>query len=276
MTAIADRSISTHKQTLGLVLAAELRRSLAAGGLRVTMIVSVGLGALVGGLYLWALAANGSAAGVSESEIDVVPIEVGVSIAALAFAVGLIGFVSREMADGTATGSAIFVPRRGRLLVARLLSAVILAAAATLAVSLFIALVRLIPGGLSGAAFGRMGLVIVVAVADVVLASGLAFLVATLLRKPALAVTVFLLALLVLPLVLLILSVFAPSWLASPSKVLLKSMPGTLFSKALSVPLALGDGWSNVVIGLAGLAAWVVAVAPFTWVLFDKALAGKE
>jgi hypothetical protein len=276
MTAIADQSISTHKQTLGLVLAAELRRSLAAGGLRITMIVSVGIGALVGGLYLWALAANGSAAGVSESEIDVVPIEVGVSIAALAFAVGLIGFVSREMADGTATGSAIFVPRRGRLLVARLLSAVILAAAATLAVSLFIALVRLIPGGLSGATFGRMGLVILVAVADVMIASGLAFLVATLLRRPALAVAVFLLALLVLPLILLILSVFAPEWLAVPSKVVLKAMPGTLFSRALSVPLKAGDGWSNVVIGLAGLAAWVVAVAPFTWVLFDKALAGKE
>jgi len=276
MTAIADQSISTHKQTLGLVVAAELRRSLAAGGLRVTMIVSVGIGALVGGLYLWALAVNGSAAGVSESQLDIIPIEVGVSISALAFAVGLIGFVSREMADGTATGSAIFVPRRGRLLVARLVSAVILAAATTLAVSLFIALVRLIPGGLSGATFGRMGLVILVGVVDVMIASGLAFLVATLLRRPALAVAVFLLALLVLPLILLILGAFAPQWLATPSKAILKAMPGTLFSRALSVPLASGDGWSNVVIGLAGLAAWVVAVAPFTWVLFDKALAGKE
>jgi ABC-type transport system involved in multi-copper enzyme maturation permease subunit len=190
--------------------------------------------------------------------------------------VGLIGFVSREMADGTATGSAILVPRRGRLLASRLLSAVILGAAMTLGVSIFVALVRLIPGGLSGAAFGRMGLVVLVVVADVMLASALAFLVATLLRKPAVAVAVFLLALIVLPLVLLIVSLVTPDWLAVPSRAILKAMPGTLFNRAMSVPTEPGVGWSNVVIGLAGLAAWVVAVAPFTWVLFDKALAGKE
>lgn len=276
MTTITEYSTSTHKQTLGLVLAAELRRSLAAGGLRVAMIVSVGLGALAGGLTVWALAVNGTDAGISNNALDIVPFELGVSVGALAFAVGLIGFVSREMADGTATGSAILVPRRGRLLASRLLSAVILGAAMTLAVSILVALVRLIPGGLSGAALGRMGLVILVAVADVMLASALAFLVATLLRKPAVAVAVFLLALIVLPLVLLIVSLVTPDWLAVPSRAILKAMPGTLFNRAMSVPVESGDGWSNVVIGLAGLAAWVVAVAPFTWVLFDKALAGKE
>jgi ABC-type transport system involved in multi-copper enzyme maturation permease subunit len=273
---MTEYATSTHKQTLGLVLAAELRRSLAAGGLRIAMIVSIGLGALAGGLTVWALAVNGTAAGVSNSALDIVPFELGVSVGALAFAVGLIGFVSREMADGTATGSAILVPRRGRLLASRLLSAVILGAAMTLAVSILVALVRLIPGGLSGAAFGRMGLVVLVVVADVMLASALAFLVATLLRKPAVAVAVFLLALIVLPLVLLIVSLVTPDWLAVPSRAILKAMPGTLFNRAMSVPTEPGVGWSNVVIGLAGLAAWVVAVAPFTWVLFDKALAGKE
>ena len=63
---------------------------------------------------------------------------------------------------------------------------------------------------------------------------------------------------------------------AVPAKTVLKAMPGTLFNRAMSVPVEPGDVWSNVAIGLAGLAAWVVAVAPFTWALFDKALATKE
>lgn len=276
MTTITEHSTPTHKQTLGLVLAAELRRSLAAGGIRVTIFVSTGVGALLGGLYVWALAVNGIGWGVSKSALDITPFEVGVSVAAFAFAVGLIGFISREMADGTATGSAILVPRRGRLLAARLLSAVILGAAMTLAVSVIVALIRLIPGGLSGAVFGRLSTVIFVGIADVMLASGLAFLVATLLRKPAVAVAVFVLGLVVLPLVLLIMSAFTPDWLAVPAGTVLKVMPGTLFTRAMRVPVGSGEGWSNVVIGLAGLAAWVVAVAPFTWILFDKALAGKE
>lgn len=276
MTAMTDYSTSTHKQTLGLVLAAELRRSLAAGGLRVAMIVSVGLGILAGGLTVWALAATHDATSGPNTGLNTAPFQVSVFFAALAFAVGLIGFTSREMADGTATGSAILVPRRARLLVARLLSAVILGAAMTLASLIVVTLIRLFGGDLSSAGFGHMGSVIAVAVVDVALASALAFLVATLLRKPAIAVTVFLLALIVLPLVLAILSVAAPSWLAKPAHAMLVAMPGTLFQRAMSVPTEPGAGWSNVVIGLAGLAAWVVAVAPFTWFLFDKALAGKE
>ncbi|NYI39960.1 hypothetical protein [Demequina lutea] len=275
MTAMTDNSISTHKQTLGLVWAAEMRRSLAAGGLRIALIVSVSLGVIAGGVTVWALAVN-IPDGDSRAPLDIVPFEVGISFAALAFAVGLIGFVSREMADGTATGSAVLVPLRGRLLWARALSATTLGAAMAIAVVFPIALVRLLAGGLDGSAFGHMGLVSVVATVDVVLASALAFLVATVLRKPAIAVAVFLMALTVLPLVLLIVTAVAPVWLADPSRATLKAMPGTLFTRALSVPLATGDGWSNVAIGLAGLAAWVVAVAPFTWILFDKALAGKE
>ena len=50
MTTKTDHPISTHQQTLGLVLAAELRRSLAAGGLRIALFVSIGIGALAGGL----------------------------------------------------------------------------------------------------------------------------------------------------------------------------------------------------------------------------------
>ena len=276
MTAMTDYSTSTHKQTLGLVLAAELRRSLAAGGLRVAALVSVGLGILAGGLYVWALAATHDATSGPNTSLDTAPFQVSVFFAALAFAVGLIGFTSREMADGTATGSAILVPRRGRLLGARLLSAVILGAAMTLASLVVVTLIRLFGGDLSSAGFGHMGSVIGVAVVDVVLASALAFLVATLLRKPAIAVTVFLLALIVLPLVLAILSGAAPAWLANPAHAMLVAMPGTLFQRAMSVPTEPGAGWSNVAIGLGGLAAWVVAVAPFTWVLFDKALAGKE
>lgn len=276
MTTITDHSISTHKQTLGLVMVAELRRSLAAGGLRIAFYVSIGLGVLAGGVAVWALAVNGGDGGLPTSAIDIVPFEVGVSIAALGFAVGLIGFVSREMADGTATGSAILVPRRGRLLTARLLSAVILGAAMTLAVSILVIMIRFIAGGLSGAALGRMGLVIVVAVADVMLASAFAFLVATVLRKPAIAVAVFLIALIVLPLVLLIVSVATPDWLAVPAGTVFKAMPGTLFNRAMSVPVESTDSWSNVAIGLSGLAAWVAGVAPFTWALFHKALAGKE
>lgn len=275
MTTMTDHHAATHQQTLGLVWVAELRRSLSAGGLRVAMIVSVALGAVAGGLTVWALAVN-IPDGDSRASLDIVPFEVGISFASLAFAVGLIGFVSREMADGTATGSAILVPRRGRLLWARALSAITLGAAMAVSTLMLIALVRPLAGGLDGSAFGHMGLVILVAVADVVLASALAFLVATVLRKPAIAVAVFLMALIVLPLVLLIVSAIAPSWLADPSAAILKAMPGTLFTRALTVPVAAGDGWSGVGIGLGGLAAWVVGVAPLTAYLFGKALSTKE
>lgn len=275
MTTMTDHPAVTRKQTLGLVWAAELRRSLAAGGLRIALIVSVSLGAVAGGLTVWALAVN-LPDDEPQAPLDIVPFEVGISFAALAFAVGLIGFVSREMADGTATGSAILVPRRGRLLWARALSAITIGAAMAIATLFLIALVRLLAGGLGGSAFGHMGLVILVATAAVVLASALAFLVATLLRKPAIAVAVFLMALIVLPLVLLIVSAAAPSWLAEPSAGILKAMPGTLFTRALTVPLAAGDGWSNVGVGLGGLAAWVVGVAPLTAYLFGKALTTKE
>lgn len=275
MTTMTDRPDVTRKQTLGIVWTAELRRSLAAGGLRIALIVSVALGAIAGGLTVWALAVN-IPDGDSRAPLDIVPFEVGISFAALAFAVGLIGFVSREMADGTATGSEILVPLRGRLLWARALSATTLGAAMAIVTLFIIALVRLLAGGLSASVFGHMGLVILVAVADVVLASALAFLVATVLRKPAIAVAVFLMALIVLPLVLLIVSAVAPTWLAEPSGAILKAMPGTLFTRALTVPLVAGDGWSGVGIGLGGLAAWVVGVAPFTAYLFGKALATKE
>ena len=275
MTAITEQLSDTRRQTLAMVWAAELRRSLAAGGLRIALIVSVALGGVVGGLFVWGVAANSPDTGI-DPVVNVLPFGGGVGVAALAFTVGLIGFVSREMADGTATGSAVLVPRRARLLWARALSATTIGAAMTVATLALVSLARLLAGGVDGTAVGHWASVGAVAVLDVVLASTLAFLVATLLRKPAIAVAIFLLALVVLPLILLIVSFAAPSWLAEPAGAIFKTMPGTLFERALNVPVGDGGNWSEVRTGLIGLAVWVVAVAPLTGYLFGKALANKE
>lgn len=276
MTTTMNPITGAHKQTLGLVLLAELRRSLAPGGLLIASIVSMGIGALSGSLTVWLIAANSGDLDGPDPAVDYAPLVVCVFMTALAFSVGLIGLTSREMADGTVTGSAILVPSRPRLLVARSLTTMILAVGVSVAPLIFVALIRLTAGGITDDTLTHMGRVIVVALVDMVLAMLLAFLVATLLRKPAIAVTVFLLALIVLPLVLAIATLITPPFLADPSRFALRAMPGQLFQRALSVPVEPGDSWRNVIIGLGGLFAWVVAVTPVTWALFGKAIANKD
>jgi ABC-2 type transport system permease protein len=84
----------------------------------------------------------------------------------------------------------------------------------------------------------------------------LVFLTATVLRRGAAAVAVFMLVVLVLPIAVSVLTVVGPVPLRGPADVLLAVLPGTLALKALSTATIGADGPMTVVTGLLGLVAW--------------------
>jgi len=130
VTALASDSPSLAEtidgQTLGHVLAAELRRALRAGGHRAAVISACLLGLTGAGVSLLILTALGPR--VARELGQTLPAEVGASLAAMVFAIAISVSVARENTSGLVATSLVLVPRRGRLFGARWVAVAIIGA----------------------------------------------------------------------------------------------------------------------------------------------------
>ncbi|KZC94562.1 hypothetical protein [Clavibacter tessellarius] len=238
------------------VASAELHRSVQRGALRGGLIWAAGLALLAGAGARAFTGAFADPTADGAALVLTLPIELAATVFGVAFALAVLGNASRDTTDGTVLTSLALVPRRGRLLSARAVAPTALGALGVLGVAAVLAAVHLIADGPSPATVSALLVATAVATLTTAAVVLLVFLTATVLRRGAAAMAVFMLVVLVLPIAVSVLTVVGPVPLRGPADVLLAVLPGTLALKAMSTATIAAEGPATVLAGLAGLVAW--------------------
>lgn len=264
MSAIEARSPRLRPQRARDVVNAELRRLRRRGGMPGGIITAatVGLAAAIGAFALM----TSLAGGVSRVVVTT-PIELGGFLTGFLVAIASVFVVGRDQ-TGHLEVALTLTPRRWRLHLARITAFTVAGAGTTVSVGLIIGTVGVLFGG--GALIGHVtfgiSLTAVAAASLVVLAVGIA----TLARRGAAAVLIFVGLLIVLPLGISALGWMLPSTVASAAEAVVNATPTALLLKAIAVSTVPTHGWGGVLVGQFGLAMWATASAILSGIHFSR------
>lgn len=248
----------TGRQTLAVILVAELRRHLGTrrAGVAIALAGALGLLSAVG---VFALARAGDDTLGSAGFAVQLGLELAAGAACLVLSLAVLSAVTGETGDGTVLVGLLLVPDRRRLFLARALVWPVLGGGLVLGLAPLVMLLGVaaqLPGAVDVPSF-LLG--VAVATVAVALVMALSFAAGTAIRRGAPAMAVAVGSLLVLPLAVGVFQVVGPEGLRPALAALLAALPGVAALKALSVSSTGTQGWTPVVEGLLVLGAWVAA-----------------
>ena len=254
-----------NPQTWGRVFAAEFRRII----LRPAVLISMGvfvlatLGVTIGGMAVMEWAAQ-SGAGVGSSGFT----GFGLPVSLISFAMSLlcVSATSRDYSDGAAAASLVVVPRRGRLVTARMAVWAGTTFVVSLVAFLLVMVVQIpridnVTQTIASALCSSMACVVLVMVG---------FACATVFRRGAFSMLVFLGLDLIIPSGISLGSAFAPGALADILGFVAKVMPGRAVETFADVSTLHSAASGDWVFGAVASVAWLVAAIVMSSVAFSR------
>ena len=254
-----------NPQTWGRVFAAEFRRIILRPAVLIVMGVFVlaALGATIGGMAVMEWAAQSGADVASPGFTGF-----GVPVSLLSFAMSLlcVSVTSRDYSDGAAAASLVVVPRRGRLVTTRMAIWAGTTFVVSLVAFLLVMLVQIprisnVTQTIASALCSSMACVVLVMVG---------FACATVFRRGAFSMLVFLGLDLIVPSGISLGSAFAPGALADVLGFVSKVMPGhavETFADVSTLHSAASGDW---IFGAVATLAWLVASVAASYVAFSR------
>lgn len=257
-------------QRWSTVVMAELRRHVGSRRTQVTTVAIASLG-ILGGLSALAFVAAFDPQGTTGTGGSVpAAMETAGGVVAILMALSALAAASGETSDGTVLSSLLVVPNRTRLLAARAVAPMVVAAVT----GILAAVVVLATGvGLSGGAQIHLELsmlCLAATAAAVPLTTLLGFLTGTVVRRGAPAMAIAMVALIVLPLVVGAAQLAAPPSLGPALNLALATTPGVAVMQALSVTTAEPGAMPVAITGLGVLVAWAAVLAVGAHVRFRR------
>ena len=254
-----------NPQTWGRVFAAEFKRII----LRPAVLISMGafvlaaLGATIGGMAVMEWAAQ-TGADVGSSEFT----GFGVPVSLLSFAMSLlcVSVTSRDYSDGAAAASLVVVPRRGRLVTTRMAVWAGTTFVVSLVAFLLVMLVQIprinnVTQTIASALCSSMACVVLVMVG---------FACATVFRRGAFSMLVFLGLDLIIPSGISLGSAFAPGVLADILGFVSKILPGRAVETFADVSTLHSAASGDWIFGAVATLAWLVAAVVASYVAFSR------
>lgn len=191
----------------------------------------------------------------------------GLSVSALSFTLGLLCVSSsaRDYADGAAAATLTVVPKRGKLLFARIVVWAVVAAVVTFVTLLAVVLMYMSRIG----NFGDALMQVACSMLGVCMLVMVAFACATLLKRGSLAVLAFLGVDLLLPMAFSLVSNFLPTNVGEVIRTITKALPGEVCSTVSSI----GGSTTTpdaLTFAMVALVAWIVVSVVVSYFSFNR------
>ncbi len=273
MTLTASPSRTVPAQSFRVVLMAELRRGLRAGGFRPGVLVSLCCSVVLGvgsGLLIRYLEA-GATDGVSADSAFTVtlPVETAAGVTGILLAILVASYVARDAPSGLVSTSLALVPRRSRLLAARGAAVALIGVAAAL-VGTSLTAAAAIAGGQSTGAVPAAAAGVAAAALAVGLLTSISFFVATLANRPVPTLLIVVGLLVVAPLALSAVQLSLPPNVGQIVGTAVECSPAPLFFRAIGITATAQLGYQPLITAQLGLLAWAVVLGTLCLAVFRR------